>query len=92
MTSQRFQEKAILTVYRRGGITALAEWTVAAANCVNKDEIYDLQQQVDKLKDQLAGRDVPVEWDKPLVYPNDYIELHAYEDDEETTDIDRKRA
>ena len=67
-TEQRLQEETILAVHRRGGIAALAEWAVVTANRVNKEEIYDLQRQVEKLKDQLAGRDVAVEWDKPYEY------------------------
>jgi len=67
-TEQRLQEETILAVHRRGGIAALAEWAVVTANRVNKEEIYDLQRQVEELKDQLAGRDVPVEWDKPYEY------------------------
>ena len=61
---QLLQEQAILAVHRRGGIAALAEWAVATAHHVNKEEIYDLQRQVAELEDRLAGRDVPVEWDQ----------------------------
>ena len=60
---QRLREEAILAVHRRGGIAALAEWAVATAHDVNKEEIHDLQRQVEELKDQLAGRNIPVEWD-----------------------------
>ena len=65
------QEQAILFVYRRGGIEALAEWAVATAHHVNKEEIYDLQRQVEELKDQLAGRNIPVEWDEPYPLPRE---------------------
>ena len=63
-TDRRLQEEAILAVHARSGIAGLAEWAVAAANRVNKEEIYDLQRQVAELEDRLAGRDVPVEWDQ----------------------------
>ena len=68
---QLLQERAILFVYRRGGIAALAEWAVATAHHVNKEEIYDLQRQVEELKDQLAGRNIPVEWDEPYPLPRE---------------------
>ena len=68
---QLLQEQAILAVHRRGGIAALAEWAVATAHHVNKEEIHDLQRQVEELEDQLAGRNIPVEWDEPYTLPRE---------------------
>ena len=68
---QLLQEQAILAVHRRGGIAALAEWAVATAQRVNKEEIHDLQRQVEELEDQLAGRNIPVDWDEPYVLPRE---------------------